>query len=259
MVIKHSHLFVGEVKHSRYVPIKHSLKYGLFMPCIDLDEWPDLQSRVWGLGERWWHWARLKRSDYVGNGDLKQAVLDKVYQLTGERFSGRVSAVLHLRYLGLYFSPVNFYYIYDENDVWQYLLAEVSNTPWNERHYYAIPADEGEHRENWVHNKAFHVSPFNPIQQQYHWRLKPLQQRLFIHLACYRDQKEFDATMLLSARPFQSTELIRLLLRTPIMTVKVMAGIYWEACKLWWKGAPIYDHPNRTKKTDKQDKENPSC
>ncbi len=96
-----------------------------------------------GLGEKWWHWARFRRQDYLGQGDLKAAVQDKVHELTGERIEGKVLAVVHLRYLGLYFSPVNFYYLYDHQGEWRYLLAEVSNTPWNERHYYALPAEAG--------------------------------------------------------------------------------------------------------------------
>jgi DUF1365 family protein len=163
-----SHLFVGYVRHRRFTPIEHGLNYHLFMPCLDLDDLDELQNSVWGFGQQWWHWARFKRQDYLGDGDLKQAVLDKVYQLSGQRIEGTVKAVIHLRYFGIYFSPVNFYYVYDQDTRWCYLLAEVSNTPWNERHYYLLDAND---TASWKHNKAFHVSPFNPIEQQYHWKI----------------------------------------------------------------------------------------
>ncbi|WP_237485543.1 DUF1365 domain-containing protein [Vibrio hippocampi] len=239
-----SQLMVGSVDHRRYTPTEHHLNYPLFMPAIDLDELEQLTNKVWGFGERWWHWARFRRQDYVGGeGGLKRAVQKKVEELTGEQITGRVVAVCHLRYLGIYFSPVNFYYLYDDNDQWRYLLAEVSNTPWNERHYYAISAQQGNNHQNWTHDKAFHVSPFNPLSQQYQWRLKPLTQRVFVYLACHQEEKVFDATLALKARAFTSTNLVKLLLATPVMAVKVVAGIYWHALKLWLKKVPIYDHP----------------
>ncbi len=255
-----SSLFVGDVRHRRFTPKAHELKYTLFMPCIDLDEWSKLSETVWGLGEKWWHWARYRREDYVGHGDLKRSVQDKVYDLTGVRLEGKVLAVIHLRYLGIYFSPVNFYYLYDAKGNWKYLLAEVSNTPWNERHYYAIPADKGVDGKEWQHEKAFHVSPFNPIDQQYHWKLKPVTDSLMVHLECHRDGKVFDATMAMKAREFTSQSLLWLLFKTPVMAVKVTLGIYWHALKLWMKGVPIYDHPeNKTERKQESSKENTQC
>ena len=236
-----STLLVGMVRHKRTLPVKHSLNYPLFMPCIDLDELDQLYADVWGMGEHWWHWARFRREDYLGEGSLKQAVLDKVFELTEERFSGRVEAVIHLRYFGIYFSPVNFYYVYDNQGQWRYLLAEVSNTPWNERHYYAIPTTKS---GLWQHQKAFHVSPFNPLEQRYQWRIKPLNKSLHIHLECHREQKEFEATMVMKKTPLVSANLIRHLISTPIMAVKIVVGIYWHALKLWIKGAPFYSHSN---------------
>ncbi len=249
-----SSLLVGNVRHRRFSPVAHSLNYPLFMPCLDLDELEQVFDRVWGMGNRWWHWARFYREDYVGEGDLKAAVLKKIFELTGEQFSSaRVEAVVHLRYLGIYFSPVNFYYVYDQKNQWRYLLAEVSNTPWNERHYYAIPATQD---GRWQHDKAFHVSPFNPVEQSYHWLIKPLNQRLFVHLECHRDSREFDATLSMHKQELGGYSLLKKLIATPIMAVKVTIGIYWHALKLWLKGAPLYSHPKYLRNSDKQDKTN---
>ncbi|WP_428773437.1 DUF1365 domain-containing protein [Vibrio sp.] len=244
-----SRLYVGEVRHRRFQPVNHHLVYRLFMPCIDLDEIETLEKSVWGFGQRWWHWARFYRPDYLGVGNLKQAVLDKVAELAGETLAdGQVKALIHLRYLGIYFSPVNFYYVYDQQGHWRYLLAEVSNTPWNERHYYLVPADPGSTMTQSAQQKAFHVSPFNPMNQQYHWRIRPLHERLWLHLQCQQHagekNKEFDATLAMRAHSFSSANLLKQLVVTPIMAVKVVAGIYWHAAKLWWKGAPVYSHPS---------------
>ncbi|HHP0458732.1 TPA: DUF1365 domain-containing protein [Vibrio harveyi] len=239
-----SRLFIGNVRHRRFTPIKHELNYSIFMPAIDVDELEALEKKVWGFGSRWWHWARFKRSDYIGGkGCVKSAVQDKLEALAGVRLTGKVIAVCHLRYLGLYFSPVNFYYVYNKEGEWKYLLAEVSNTPWNERHYYAVAADEQDEEFGWEQNKAFHVSPFNPIDQLYRWKIKPLTDKLNIHLECHKGEKHFDATMAMKAKPFSSNALLKCLIVTPIQTVKVMVGIYWHALKLWIKGAPFYSHP----------------
>ncbi len=238
----------GEVKHRRFSPVKHSLRYPLFMPCLDLDEIDLLKDKLVGFGDKKWHWARFQREDYVGSGNLKCAVQDKVYELTGEKLKGKVKAVCHLRYFGIYFSPVNFYYLYDEAGQWKYLLAEVSNTPWHERHYYAINANSGSDRENWCHDKEFHVSPFNPIDQKYVWSLKPLNKKLMIHLECHQDKKVFDASMAMKAKPLGRMSLIKYMAKTPIMAVKIVAGIYWHALKLWAKGAKIYSHPNNKRR-----------
>ena len=233
-------LLVGNVRHRRFSPIEHALDYKLFMPCLDLDELQDLKNKVWGFGDKWWHWARFKRSDYLGTGDLKQSVLNKVVELGGERLDGPVKAVIHLRYFGIYFSPVNFYYIYDVNDCWCYLLAEVSNTPWNERYYYLLDA---RNEDTWVHSKAFHVSPFNPIDQEYRWRIKPMNPHLSIHLECHRQGKQFDATMKMKSQMLSTHGLLKYLIATPVLAIKMLFGIYWHALKLWIKGAPFYSHP----------------
>ena len=252
METHNSALLAGAVRHRRFTPVFHQLSYDLFMPCIDLDHFRDLESSVWGLGQKWWHWARFKRSDYLGHGDLKQAVLDKVFELTGEKMAGRVEAVIHLRYLGVYFSPVNFYYVYDEACHWRYLLAEVSNTPWNERHYYAIPAQSQSQQGQWQHRKGFHVSPFNPMDQNYHWRIKPLNGSLSIHLECHRQQKEFDATLIMKKQALTTWSLLSHLILTPAMAVKMLFGIYWQAFKLWCKNVPLYSHPKNEDEMQQQ-------
>lgn len=238
-----SGLYVGQVRHRRFTPIKHAFNYPVFMPLIDLDELSTLAARVRGFRLGKWGFAAFHHADYfAGESDTKAACLDKLYALTGERITGKVYALCQLRYLGVYFSPVNLYYIYDTDNQWRYVLAEVSNTPWGEKHFYAIPAGK-----RWQHDKAFHVSPFNPIEQRYHWRLKPLGERVHVHLEAHRNDREFDATLGMKRRPFTTQTLNKLLIRTPIETVKVLIGIYWQALKLWIKGAPFYPHPGAKK------------
>lgn len=267
-----SGLYSGDVRHRRFTPVLHRFRYSMFMVYLDVDEIDDLCDKVTVFGRAWFHFARFRRQDYIdGVDNINQAVEDKIYALTGERIHGKVSMLCHLRYGGLYFSPLNVYYIFDEQGVWQYVLAEVSNTPWNQRHYYAIPAKQYWQEKYFMDDKAFHVSPFNPMDQKYVWQLSLPDGNINIHLEVH-DKKDsvrrgvknkdnensnhneplttkvFDATLTMRKQPLTTKVLLRHLLITPMMTIKVVVGIYWQAAKLWRKGAPIYDHPNHHNK-----------
>ncbi|SMY33820.1 hypothetical protein PMAL9190_01279 [Photobacterium malacitanum] len=269
MRITNSGIYSGDVRHRRFTPVLHRFRYSMFMVYLDVDEINTLCDSVMGFGRKWFHFARFHRQDYIaGADDINQAVTDKIHQLTGKRITGKVSMLCHLRYCGLYFSPLNMYYVFDQQGVWQYVLAEVSNTPWNQRHYYAIPAKQYWSNKHYIDDKAFHVSPFNPMDQDYVWQLSPPDSIVRIHLELHAKKdsiprkgendfnekshlngsvtpKTFDATLAMQKQPFTTKTLLRQLLITPIMTIKVVVGIYWQAFKLWRKGAPIYDHPNQ--------------
>lgn len=260
-----SALFVGCVRHRRYSPVKHSFTYPMFMPLVDLDELDTLQASVRGFGMHVMNFARFREADYLRDTQredggeasdgqaaakciglrLKRAVLDKLEILTGVRMKGRVMLLCQLRYAGIYFSPLNLYYLYDEHDNWRWVLAEVSNTPWNERHYYALPATSDWSGDTWQEQKAFHVSPFNPMNQYYNWRLRAPDKQLLVHLDIHSvesNRKVLDATMMMKRQPFTSRGLWQLIAQTPIQTVKIVTGIYWQALRLWLKGAPFYSH-----------------
>jgi uncharacterized protein len=236
-------IYCGNTWHVRNLPMRHGFNYRIFMFGLDLDEVDAIHARTRFFSNRGFNWAWLRRADYCpGQPNLKQAVLDRASALASKPVSGKVFMLANLRYLGLYFSPVNFYFIGQPDDP-DWLLAEVSNTPWNERHYYLVDIHEPQ-----VTEKRFHVSPFNPIDMHYQWQIKPEAERLTLQLDAWRQDKEFEAGMALRHTPLDSASLLRMLLATPVITVKIVAGIYWEAIKLFIKRAPFYGHPgNRSK------------
>lgn len=249
-----SALYFGTVRHRRFRDTHHEFDFSLFMVLLKLDEIPTLASRFWQFGFSAFNWARFRRNDYLGdkNSDLQEAVIAKIAQLSGqpvEELQGDVFLLCQLRYLGFYFSPLNIYYL-RQNGKFTRLLAEVSNTPWNERHYYLLDTDNPQ-----PHAKAFHVSPFNPMQQNYHWRIRPPEAEhgyCTLHLACVSQDDdqftEFDATLALKRQPLNQKELTRVLLRTPAQTMSVVTGIYWQALKLFLKRTPVYRHPGNKRK-----------
>lgn len=260
-----SGIFSGVVRHRRFTPVSHQFQYPMFMPLINLDELGQLEKCVFGFGQHWYHFARFKVSDYMREDEqvkasadaditgqaaaLKSAVFEKLHELTNESISGDVFMLCQLRYAGLYFSPLNMYYVFDEKGKWRWVLAEVSNTPWNEKHYYALPAAGQWDKQQWHEKKAFHVSPFNPMSQHYYWKLKQPSAKVFLHLDIHdrnSDIKVLDATMSLKRFPMSSSSLWRHIAQTPIQTVKVVFGIYWQALRLWLKKVPYHSHPTNT-------------
>ena len=241
----HSAIYKGSVYHSRVVPKKHAFTYKIFLLWLNLDEIDLLEAEVKGFSTKSWAPLRFKRSDYLGDVDkpLKQSVIEKMSELAHRPLTGTIYLLGQTRTFGLYFSPVNFYYLQQENGTFSHLLAEVSNTPWNGRHCYLVDMAKQEDCQ-----KAFHVSPFNPMDMQYKWKISQPEQSLKLTLACHKEVKHFAASLNLSRVELNSKSLFNVLLSIPSMTLKTIIGIYWQALKLFIKGVPFYTHSVQGKK-----------
>jgi DUF1365 family protein len=240
-----SALYKGSVFHSRFVPKKHAFTYQIFLLWLNLDELDLLERSVKGFSTGSWAPLRFKRSDYLGQADkpLKLSVLEKMSELAQQQLSGTVYLLGQMRTFGLYFSPVNFYYLQQSDGSFSHLLAEVSNTPWNERHCYLVDLAKQEDCA-----KVFHVSPFNPMDMQYKWQISQPEQTLKLTLSCHKEVKHFVASLNLSKIELNSKSLFNVLLSIPSMTIKTVFGIYWQALKLFIKGVPFYSNTAQGKK-----------
>jgi uncharacterized protein len=232
-------LYVGRVSHQRFLPRAHRFSYPFFMWHLNLDRLDELPELKPWFAKTGLALSRLRRSDYLGPADrpLALSVKEKMAELTGLPVTGEVTGLLNLRTLGLYFSPVNFYFGHDQGGRCSHLLAEVSNTPWNERHYYGFYLADGEQQP--THPKAFKVSPFNPVDQHYRWQIQPPGEtaRIVIEVSDSRG-RVFSAQLQLERRPLSQPAVRRQLLRRPVMTAAVIGAIYWQALKLYIKGVP---------------------
>ncbi|TXS92675.1 DUF1365 domain-containing protein [Parahaliea aestuarii] len=245
-----SRLYEGWLQHRRHQPRAHQFRYRVFMPYLCLDELPELfeHSPLWSSEGR--TPASFRRSDFLGDPaiPLDDAVRQRVQQESGERPEGPIYLLANLRYFGFSMNPIACYYCFNSDETrLQYIVAEVTNTPWNERHSYVLAGPE--HAQGWLRrdfDKAFHVSPFQPMNMRYHWRSNTPGGALRLHLAnSAGGERVFDACLSLSAKPWTRSNLHRALLRYPAMTAKVGLGIYWQALKLYTKGLPFYSHPDK--------------
>lgn len=243
-----SALYRGWVRHRRFSVRPHQFRYGLFMVYLDLGELEQVfKGRwLWSTGRAALAWFR--RADYPGDPEqpLDEWVRERVARKTGRRPGGPIGLLTHLRYFGYGFNPISVYYCFDAGgERVETVVLEVTNTPWGERCHYVISPQPGER-----FSKAMHVSPFMPMGLHYRWYANAPGERLCVHLNVCREtvqgqeERQLDATLSLRREPITGMNLALAWLRFPWMTGKVIAGIHWEALKLWLKGVPVFNKPS---------------
>lgn len=245
----------GTLQHRRYLPRSHQFEYRLWMMWLDLDELPQLFDGVPGFSARRPALARFRREDYLAPYEplLADVARNEVTRQLGQAPQGRVCLLTQLRTLGSGFNPISLYYLYhpeEEGGALGALLGEVTNTPWRERTRYACSVEPGRHTHQAEFAKQLHVSPFMPLDMRYRWHFNTPGETLALRMETwYRGQRHFDAHLSLSSRPATRTALIAALARLPWMNLKTLAAIHYEALRLWAKGVPIHDHPQRKETT----------
>lgn len=243
-------IYAGQVRHRRFTPKSHQFSYKLFLMYLDLAELPSVFDRfwLWSTGKK--NIAMFRREDHMGDKKLPLdlSVRNYIEDETGRRPEGPVRLLTHLSYFGFGFNPVSFYYCYDKDDKHlEFIVAEVNNTPWGEQYCYILDSRENKsdsriHR--YFENKRFHVSPFMPMDMQYDWRFSLPEDSLSVHMENYQhDKKVFDATLKLKKREITSRNLAFALIQFPMVTMKVVIAIYYQALLLWLKKIPFVNHP----------------
>jgi hypothetical protein len=193
-----------------------------------------------------------RRKDYHGEPSigLDSAVRKTLLEKTGKQFKGPIRLLTHLRYFGHCFNPVSFYYCFDEKDnKVEAIMAEVTNTPWKERHSYVIH----EHASldspmsfTASPKKQFHVSPFWGMDHDYEWFFSNPEEAINVTMKNYKDGKKvFNVVLNLKRRSFNGKGLLKAVLRFPFTTLVVIYRIHWQALMLLIKRAPFFTHPDK--------------
>lgn len=239
-------VYFGWVRHRRFHPVPHQFSYRLCLLMLNTATVSQIFKPFIAWSYQRFNLASFYPTDYWDGQqhDLDQAVRTKIAQETGKTPQGKIFMLTHPRYLGHVFNPVTFYLaISEQNNLPEFIVAEITNTPWRERFHYVLDCSK-QAQGKYIFDKQFHISPFMPMQMEYRWEFHFEQRSVKIHMENYiQNEKHFDATMNIHAEELNQANLRRVLISYPLMTIKVISAIYWQAFKLWVKRVRFYPHP----------------
>jgi DUF1365 family protein len=240
-----SALYEGTVVHHRYAPVDHRFSYKVVLPFLDLEEVEEVAALhpLWSAERP--NVVSFRRRDYLPSrpGPLADAVRDIAGEHLGRRPAGPVAMLAHLRVWGYVFNPISLFYCFGpDGSRIDALVAEVTNTPWHERHTYVVG---GPGRHSFA--KQLHVSPFFGMEMDYTLSYREPGERLSLSMRTTRGGEAlFDAGLRLERHGAERRSLGAFLWRYPLGSMSVSAGIYRQAFSLWRAGAPFVPHPGRS-------------
>ncbi len=231
-----SALYDGTIAHRRSAEADYGFRHRITLAYLDLDELPSLAGGR--LVARRRGAVRFRRADYLGDPGvgLADAVRARVREATGAAPDGPVRLLTHLRVAGRCFNPVSFYYCHGREGALEAIVAEVTNTPWGERHAYVL---DGTRRGSF--DKRLHVSPFFGMDQRYAWEASEPGDTLTVHIANHEARgRVFDATLRLAREPLTRAGLAR----HAGSALRVGVLIYGHAVALKLRGVSLHPHPD---------------
>ncbi len=239
-----SAIYEGTIRHRRFAVRSHEFRHRLALLYLDLGELDGLLAgRLLAVRPGL---VRFRRADYLGDPSisLADAVRIQVEQRMGRVPTGPIRLLTQPRTFGHCFNPVSFYYCFTPQGQLDVVVAEVTSTPWGERHAYVLGrAGEGPVLAA-SFAKQLHVSPFMGMEQCYRWRVATPGATLSVHIESHEQgRRAFDATLALSRSPLTRGGLARVTARYPAATLRVLALIYGHALALRLKGIPSHPRP----------------
>jgi DUF1365 family protein len=229
------------VFHRRLKPRRHALRYRIFMLLVDLDEWDGLVRRLKWLGGGRFGLMSLRTSDYGDRSETPlKAQIERRMREAGIEAGGSIQLLTLPRILGYGFNPLSVYFCHAADGRLSAILYEVSNT-FGGRHSYLMPASPAAWPVRQAVDKAFHVSPFMDMDLLYRFEVEPPEGAPDERMRVSVNVDDAEGAMLLTSFSGERSEMTDAALRHawlthPLLTLKVIAGIHWEAVRLMLKG-----------------------
>jgi len=242
-----SAFYQGWLRHRRNRPKAHVFRYRVGLLYLDLSETEIVFSLSRLFSRCRFAPLSFREIDYLPHltrqgWSLREAVQQTLKEASGEAIKGRICLLTQPRCWGLSFSQVNFYYCHDDKGRLAAILTEVCNTPWGERYQYVLPAQNTNH-QHFAVAKSLHVSPFLPMDLEYHLHFTTPDRSLGVHMEDHDSEgKIFDATLSLERHELNARAIHHYLMRFPWMSAKSLVAIYWQALRLACKGLPFFGH-----------------
>ena len=244
-----SALYVGRVEHRRVTPVTHALGYDVFALLADIDALPEMAAKLtWFSLNRFNLFSLYERDHGARDGrPLGLYVRDLLKDRVEARGVKRIFMLAYPRILGFVFNPITTYYAYDASGQLKVMIYEVTNT-FSNRTTYVIPVEKDAQSIDQSCFKQMWVSPFNKVEGEYGFHGNCPGETLSLGVSL----KDSDGPKLKAwfrARRFELTdgELLRLFVRMPLLTFKIVLAIHWQAIKLWLKGLSYVSRPKPPK------------
>lgn len=240
-----SAIYDGTVTHQRLKPIRHRLRYGIFMMLLDLDELPALARRLRLFSHEKFNLFAFHEADHGGGqpGNLRLWLQEHLQSAGLQEPCGAIKALCMPRILGHAFNPISVFFCHRLDGTPLAILYEVRNT-FGERHAYLIPVSDPAWPIRQTCDKSFYVSPFMPMQMTYRFRVAQPGQHFSLGITATSPEGPMIATAFAGTHAaFTDRVLLGQFLRMPFLGAKILAAIHFEALKLWWRGLSLLPKP----------------
>jgi hypothetical protein len=244
-----SSIYCGEVVHQRLRPRAHRLSYKVFTLLLDIDELEFLSLKYKFISYNGRTIYSINDKDHGYGGNIKEWVRNELAEAQLSKFSDKIMMLCYPRIFGYVFNPLTVFFCYSDTNILGAIIYEVHNT-FKERHCYVLPVNNNDKKLiKQKCEKNFYVSPFIPDTCTYNFSVKAPEENVSVFI----EDADKDGLLLTAGFSGKRGELNdRALLKTiivyPLMTLKVIIGIHFEAIKLIMKRAPYFPHNRYLKK-----------